>query len=182
MCLCFFHTNNVVVTRRRDSQRGFWSAFMIAFRCPWVLTLCAHVTTRHWKRCASLKCIKHFASKQPQRHSDPLHLSVQQEKYSLEMDISAEIRKIPLVTRFLCLTTLGVTGAGKIGIPGGYWIFFHPDLAFKQFQVCFIIHTWSSLIPFVSYGECIRLSLLENVSEWSWDFCRISLGNGIIIF
>jgi len=51
------------------------------------------------------------------------------------MDISAEIRKIPFVTRFLCLATLGVTGAMKIGILSGYWAFFHPDLAFKRFQL-----------------------------------------------
>jgi len=58
------------------------------------------------------------------------------------MSISAEIQKIPLVTRFLCLATLGVTGATKVGILGGYWTFFHPDLAFKQFQVCLkTIHT-----------------------------------------
>ena len=75
--------------------------------------------------------------------SQPQYDPLQQERlHFLDMSISAKIQKIPLVTRFLCLATLGMTGATKVGILSTDWTSFGPDLAFKQFQVCLkTIHT-----------------------------------------
>jgi Derlin-2/3 len=51
------------------------------------------------------------------------------------MDLVSEIKKIPPVTRFLCLGTIGITGAAKLGIINIYWIFYHTDLVLQKFQV-----------------------------------------------
>jgi Derlin-2/3 len=51
------------------------------------------------------------------------------------MDLVSEIKKIPPVTRFMCLATVGVTGAAKLGILDMYWIFYHTDFVLQKFQV-----------------------------------------------
>jgi Derlin-2/3 len=51
------------------------------------------------------------------------------------MDLVSEIKKIPPVTRYLCLATVGVTGAAQLGILDLYWVFFHTDFVLQKFQV-----------------------------------------------
>jgi len=52
------------------------------------------------------------------------------------MDLVTELKKIPPVTRYLCISTVGVTAAAKLGMLDLYWVFFHTDLVLKKFQVC----------------------------------------------
>jgi hypothetical protein len=53
-----------------------------------------------------------------------------------EMDIIAEIKKILPVTRFLCLGTIGVTVAVKLGIFYPYTVGLDTHLVFMRLQVC----------------------------------------------
>ena len=52
------------------------------------------------------------------------------------MDIISEIKKIPPVTRFLCGSSLAVTGATIATIVSPYTIIFVKQLVFKRFEVC----------------------------------------------
>jgi Derlin-2/3 len=47
-----------------------------------------------------------------------------------------EIRKIPPVTRFICGSSLGVTGAVLVGAVAPYTMLFVKDFVFKKLQVC----------------------------------------------
>jgi Derlin-2/3 len=51
------------------------------------------------------------------------------------MDILAEIKKIPPVTRFLCGSSLAVTGATIASIVSPYSVVFARELVFKRFEV-----------------------------------------------
>jgi len=47
----------------------------------------------------------------------------------------AEIRKIPPVTRFVCGSSLGVTGSVLLGAVTPYTVLFVKDFVFKRLQV-----------------------------------------------
>jgi len=47
----------------------------------------------------------------------------------------AEIRKIPPVTRFVCGSSLGVTGSVLLGAVAPYTVLFVKDFVFKRLQV-----------------------------------------------
>jgi Derlin-2/3 len=47
----------------------------------------------------------------------------------------AEIRKIPPVTRFICGSSLGVTGSVILGAVAPYTVLFVKDFVFKKLQV-----------------------------------------------
>lgn len=51
------------------------------------------------------------------------------------MDILAEIRKIPPVTRFLCGSSLAVTGATILTIVSPYSVIFAKELVLNKFEV-----------------------------------------------
>ena len=51
------------------------------------------------------------------------------------MDIVAELKKIPPVTRFLCGSSLAVTGATIATIVSPYSIIFAKELVLKKFEV-----------------------------------------------
>ena len=51
------------------------------------------------------------------------------------MDILAEIKKIPPVTRFICGSSLAVTGATIASIVSPYSVIFAKELVFKKFEV-----------------------------------------------
>jgi Derlin-2/3 len=51
------------------------------------------------------------------------------------MDIVAELKKIPPVTRFLCGSSLAVTVAIIAGIVSPYSVFFALELVFNKFEV-----------------------------------------------
>ena len=51
------------------------------------------------------------------------------------MDILTEIKKIPPVTRFLCGSSLAVTGATIASIVSPYSVIFARELVFKKFEV-----------------------------------------------
>jgi len=53
-----------------------------------------------------------------------------------QMDFVTELKKIPPVTRYLCLATVGVTGAAQLEMLNLYWVFYHTDFVLKKFQVC----------------------------------------------
>jgi hypothetical protein len=53
------------------------------------------------------------------------------------MDILAEIKKIPPVTRFLCGSSLVVTGATIASIVSPYSVIFAKELVFKKFEVTY---------------------------------------------
>ena len=55
------------------------------------------------------------------------------------MDILAEIKKIPPVTRFLCGSSLAVTGAAIAGIVSPYSVIFTKELVFNKFEVLTLI-------------------------------------------
>jgi Derlin-2/3 len=51
------------------------------------------------------------------------------------MDILAEIKKIPPVTRFLCGSSLAVTGATIASIVSPYSVIFAKELVFRKFEI-----------------------------------------------
>ena len=51
------------------------------------------------------------------------------------MDILAELKKIPPVTRFLCGSSLAVTGATIASIISPYSVIFVRELVLKKFEV-----------------------------------------------
>jgi len=51
------------------------------------------------------------------------------------MDLISEIKKIPPLTRLLCLGTVGITGAAKLGMLDLYWIIFNKEFVLQKFQV-----------------------------------------------
>lgn len=60
------------------------------------------------------------------------------------MDLVSEIKKIPPVTRFLCLAMVGVTGGAKLGMLDLYWVFYETYFVLKKLQVwriysCFFV-------------------------------------------
>jgi len=61
----------------------------------------------------------------------------------------AEIRKIPPVTRFICGSSLGVTGSVLLGAVAPYTVLFVKDFVFKKLQVyLFLIlaFIWANII------------------------------------
>ena len=81
------------------------------------------------------------------------------------MDILAEIKKIPPVTRFLCGSSLAVTGATIASIVSPYSVLFAKELVFKKFEVLslLILEFWNFLTRLLRfrYGGCIRVSFME---------------------
>jgi hypothetical protein len=55
------------------------------------------------------------------------------------MDILAELKKIPPVTRFLCASSLAVTGATIASIVSPYSVIFAKELVLKKFEVLIIL-------------------------------------------
>lgn len=55
------------------------------------------------------------------------------------MDILAEIKKIPPVTRFICGSSLAVMGATTASIISPYSVIFVRELVFKKFEVWFFL-------------------------------------------
>jgi hypothetical protein len=51
------------------------------------------------------------------------------------MDIVAELKKIPPVTRFLCASSLAVTGATIASVISLYSVIFAKELVLKKFEV-----------------------------------------------
>ena len=81
------------------------------------------------------------------------------------MDILAEIKKIPPVTRFICGSSLAVTGATIASIVSPYSIIFAKELVFQKFEVltpwiCLRFSLLSSFF-FVRYGGCTRVFSME---------------------
>ena len=64
------------------------------------------------------------------------------------MDILAEIKKIPPVTRFICGSSLAVTGATIASIVSPYSIIFAKELVFQKFEVL-------TLLGFVEDLACL---------------------------
>ena len=81
------------------------------------------------------------------------------------MDILAEIKKIPPVTRFLCGSSLAVTGATIASIVSPYSVLFAKELVFKKFEVLSLLILeflkLSNSIASFRYGGCIRVSFME---------------------
>jgi len=73
----------------------------------------------------------------------------------------AEIRKIPPVTRFICGSSLGVTGSVLLGAVAPYTVLFVKDFVFKKLQVyLFLIlaFIWANIISAMEalYGLLFR--------------------------
>jgi Derlin-2/3 len=58
------------------------------------------------------------------------------------MEIIAELKKIPPVTRFICGSSLVVTGASIATIISPYSVFFAKELVFKKLEVLFFASFW----------------------------------------
>ena len=62
------------------------------------------------------------------------------------MDILAEIKKIPPVTRFLCGSSLAVTGATIANIVSTYSVLFAKELVFNKFEVLTFLLGFEDLV------------------------------------
>jgi hypothetical protein len=130
MYLCTATTLLVIVKRARAGL------FYVVTRYITVTTR-RHQCSRTEYHSPTLFSVPKSKYRKPQLATSTTVASFQLEKSPTceRMDLVSEIKKIPPVTRFLCLATVGVTGAAKLGILDLYWIFYHTDFVLQKFQV-----------------------------------------------
>lgn len=77
-------------------------------------------------------------------------------------ELLAEIRKIPPVTRFICVSIVSVTLPVMAKIVSPYKMIFVKEFVTRRLEVClFTPHSWMPQLNLNRSGESIPLSSLE---------------------
>lgn len=82
----------------------------------------------------------------------------------------AEIRKIPPVTRFICGSSLGVTGSVLLGAVAPYTVLFVKDFVFKKLQVYLFL-----ILAFIWANIISAMEALYGLLFWRWTLLSASL-------